>query len=53
MTKSTRIIIIIFCLVKLTLHIIADFHSGFQGDELLHIETGNIWPLAIWNFRLS
>ncbi|RKF34757.1 hypothetical protein BCY89_07260 [Sphingobacterium siyangense] len=41
MTKSTRIIIIFFCLVKLTLHIIADFHSGFQGDELLHIETGN------------
>ena len=41
MTKSTRIIIIIFCLVKLTLHIIADFHSGFQGDELLHIDTGN------------
>jgi len=26
--------------VKLTLHLIADSHSGFQGDELLHIETG-------------
>lgn len=22
------------------LHLIADSHSGFQGDELLHIETG-------------
>ncbi|OAB29200.1 hypothetical protein FBFR_07110 [Flavobacterium fryxellicola] len=26
--------------MKLTLHLIADSHSGFQGDELLHIETG-------------
>lgn len=41
MNKSTRIIIIVFCLVKLILHVIADFNSGFQGDELLHIETGN------------
>lgn len=30
-----------FCLIKLALHLIADSHSGFQGDELLHIETGN------------
>lgn len=45
MDKSTKIIIFIFCLFKLTLHIIADIHSGFQGDELLHIATGNyqIW----------
>ncbi len=41
MTKQTKLIIFIFCLVKLTLHLIADSHSGFQGDELLHIETGN------------
>ena len=41
MTKQNRFIILIFCLIKLTLHLIADSHSGFQGDELLHIETGN------------
>ncbi len=40
MTKQTRLIILIFCTLKLTLHLIADSHSGFQGDELLHIETG-------------
>lgn len=34
-------IIFFFCIVKLALHLIADFHSGYQGDELLHIETGN------------
>ncbi len=45
MDKSTKIIIFIFCIFKLTLHIIAGIHSGFQGDELLHIATGNhqIW----------
>ncbi len=41
MTKQARLIILIFCILKLTLHLIADSHSGFQGDELLHIETGN------------
>jgi len=40
MSKQTKLIIIFFCIVKLTLHLIADSHSGFQGDELLHIETG-------------
>ena len=40
MNKQTKLIILIFCIVKLTLHLIADSHSGFQGDELLHIETG-------------
>jgi 4-amino-4-deoxy-L-arabinose transferase-like glycosyltransferase len=29
------------CLLKIVLHLIADFHSGFQGDELLHIDAGN------------
>ena len=38
---KTNLIIIFFCVFNLTLHIIADFNSGFQGDELLHIETGN------------
>ncbi len=41
MNKQTRLTIIIFCIVKLTLHLIADYHSGFQGDELLHIQTGH------------
>jgi hypothetical protein len=41
MNGQTKLIIFIFCLVKLTFHLVADGHSGFQGDELLHIETGN------------
>jgi hypothetical protein len=41
MTKENKLIIVFFCLVKLILHLVADYHSGFQGDELLHIETGN------------
>lgn len=40
MTKQTKLIVFLFCVVKLTLHLIADSHSGFQGDEFLHIETG-------------
>ncbi|MFN7603916.1 MAG: ArnT family glycosyltransferase, partial [Bacteroidota bacterium] len=40
MNRQTQLIILIFCLIKLTLHLIADSNSGFQGDELLHIETG-------------
>ncbi|QZK89854.1 glycosyltransferase family 39 protein [Flavobacterium sp. CHNK8] len=41
MTKQNKLIIVFFCIIKLSLHLIADYHSGFQGDELLHIETGN------------
>lgn len=41
MTKQNKLIIVFFCIIKLILHLIADYHSGFQGDELLHIETGN------------
>lgn len=41
MNRQTKLIIFSFCTVKLILHLIADSHSGFQGDELLHIETGN------------
>lgn len=41
MNKQTKLIIFIFCIIKLALHLIADYHSGFSGDELLHIETGN------------
>lgn len=40
MNRQTKLIILLFCILKLTLHLIADYHSGFQGDELLHIETG-------------
>src|SRR3954471_5024229 len=40
MTKQTKLTILFFCFLKLALHLIADKHSGFQGDELLHIETG-------------
>lgn len=41
MTKQIKLILFIFCSIKLALHLVADYHSGFQGDELLHIETGN------------
>jgi len=50
MTKQTKLIIFIFCVLKLTLHIIADTHSGFQGDELLHIETGNHLAFGFMEF---
>jgi hypothetical protein len=39
--SKTGPVILVFCIIKLILHLIADFNSGFQGDELLHIETGN------------
>jgi len=41
MNRQTKFIVLFFCIIKLILHLIADSHSGFQGDELLHIETGN------------
>jgi hypothetical protein len=41
MTKQAKLIILIFCILKLTLHLIADHHSGIRGDELLYIQTGN------------
>ncbi len=40
MNRQTNLIVLFFCIVKLILHLIADSHSGFQGDELLHIEAG-------------
>jgi hypothetical protein len=40
MTKQTKLIILFFCILKLTLHLIADSHSGFQSDEFLYIESG-------------
>jgi Dolichyl-phosphate-mannose-protein mannosyltransferase len=50
MSKHTKLIILFFCVIKLTLHLIADYHSGFQGDELLHIETGNHLALGFMEF---
>ena len=40
MNKKTKLLVLFFCILKLALHLLADSHSGFQGDELLHIETG-------------
>lgn len=41
MDRQTQIIVFFFCLIRLAFHLIADYYSGFQGDELLHVETGN------------
>jgi hypothetical protein len=35
------LILLFFCILKMSMHLISDSHSGFQGDELLHIETGH------------
>ena len=40
MNKQTKLTILLFCILKLTLHLIADSHSGFQSDEFLYIESG-------------
>ncbi len=40
MSKQTKLIVLFFIILKLALHLVTDRHSGFQGDELLHIETG-------------
>jgi hypothetical protein len=39
--NKPAVVIAGFCLLNLILHLIADSHTGFQMDELLHIETGN------------
>ena len=41
MTNNTKVVVAIFCVIRLALHLIGDSNSGFQGDELLHLETGN------------
>ncbi len=48
--RKIILIIAFFCVLKLTLHLIADSNSGFQGDELLHIETGNHPSLGYMEF---
>lgn len=50
MNRQTKVVIFVFCIVKLTLHLIADSNSGFQGDELLHIETGNHLAFGFMEF---
>jgi hypothetical protein len=40
MNRRISLLIALFCVIKLALHLLADSNSGFQGDELLHIETG-------------
>lgn len=39
--KPKILIIVLFATLKLILLLIADFHSGFDGDEVLYIDTGN------------
>ncbi len=39
--NKTTLIILFFCVAELTLQLLADTNSGYQGDELMHIETGN------------
>ncbi len=50
MNRQTKILLFVFCIVKLTLHLIADSNSGFQGDEFLHIETGNHLAFGFMEF---
>lgn len=50
MDRNINILILAFCAVKLKLHLVADFHSGFQGDELLHIATGNHLAFGFMEF---
>ena len=48
--KKPTLIILIFCVVKLVLHLVADSNSGYQGDEFLHIETGRHLALGYMEF---
>ena len=50
MNRQTKLVIFTFCIVKLALHLVADSNSGFQGDELLHIETGNHLAFGFMEF---
>lgn len=52
MTNQNKLLLVIFCIIKLTLHLIADYHSDFQGDELLHIEIGNHLAFGFMEFPL-
>lgn len=50
MNRQTKLVISFFCFLKLALHLIADSNSGFQGDELLHIEAGNNLAFGFMEF---
>ncbi|PWI30815.1 hypothetical protein DI383_05070 [Flavobacteriaceae bacterium LYZ1037] len=50
MNRQSKLIVLFFCVIKLTLHVLADCHSGFQGDELLHIETGKHLAFGFMEF---
>lgn len=39
--KAEYSLIALFVIINLVVHVIADFNSGFHGDELLHIDAGN------------
>jgi len=39
--KTEYIVIAIFVMIKLLILFIADMHIGFDGDEVMHIESGN------------
>jgi len=39
--KTEYIVIAIFVMIKLLVLFIADMHTGFDGDEVMHIESGN------------
>ncbi|MGQ1785130.1 ArnT family glycosyltransferase [Saccharicrinis sp. GN24d3] len=50
MKWNNDIIIGFACLLKIGLHLLADIHSGFQGDELLHIDAGNHLAFGFMEF---
>jgi hypothetical protein len=50
MNRQIKFVVLAFCLLKLALHLIADYNSGFQGDELLHIQTGNHLAFGFMEF---
>lgn len=50
MNKQINFLVAILCIIKLTLHALADSHSGLHSDELLHIETGNHLALGYMEF---
>ncbi|NJK98746.1 MAG: glycosyltransferase family 39 protein [Bacteroidales bacterium] len=38
--RAEYLIIIIILVIKTILHLIADFNSGLDGDEIYHVDTG-------------
>lgn len=50
MNRQTKLVLIAFFINKLVIHLIADSNSGFQGDELLHIETGKHLAFGFMEF---